>query len=123
MSDVGKLLLTFDVFGYLLCEETSATTENSVLEALAAGVPSVISRKPIGKYLFDDGVSGFLTDSPKHYGEILAKLYADEQLRVQIGRAGREHAIRTYRSDENLTRFNSACEVVMREQKSTHKFT
>lgn len=121
VSDVAGLLLKFDVFGYLMCEDTSATTENSVLEALAAGVPAVVSRKPIGKYLFDDGVSGFLTDSPEDYGGILARLYADGQLRTRIGKAGREHAIRVYRADENLNRFNTACESIMQKPKTIHK--
>jgi glycosyltransferase involved in cell wall biosynthesis len=123
INDVDRLLTTFDIFSHLTGEETSVTTENSVLEALAVGLPVVASRKPIGKYLLSDGTSGFLTDSPEHYGEILLRLYSDESLRAKIGKAGRAHAIRTFRPDDNLNRFNTACEVVLQKPKTTHNFT
>jgi len=122
VSDVDKLLPSFDVFGYLMCWETSATTENSVLEALACGLPVIVSKMPIGKYLLEDGTSGFLADTPEQYAQIMESLYLDSRLREQIGKAGREHAIKKYRSDENLDRFNAACEEIMKYPKSIHSF-
>ena len=65
-SDVPCLLETFDVFGYLLRRDTFATTENAVLEAMAAGLPVVMPREPLGRYILgEDG--GILIDAPEEY--------------------------------------------------------
>jgi glycosyltransferase involved in cell wall biosynthesis len=122
VSDIPALLQTFDVFGYLMRPDTSATTENSVLEAMAAGVPCVISKHPIGKYLLEDKVSGFLADNPKEYGQLLSTLYTDSGLRKQIGEAGREYAINNYCTDDNMKRFNDACKAVLCVPKYVRKF-
>ena len=121
VSDIPALLSTFDVFGYLMRPDTSATTENSVVEAMAAAVPCVVSKPPIGKYLLEDAVSGFLIDNPEEYGRTMMKLYANSELRMRIGKAGREYAIHNYRVDENLERFNCACQRVSVIPEYVHK--
>lgn len=113
VGNIPSLLQKFDVFGYLMRPDTSATTENSVLEAMAAAVPCVVSRQPVGKYLLEDKISGFLVDTPKEYGELLHELYADVSLRKCIGEAGRKYVINNYCAADNLKRFNAACERVV----------
>jgi glycosyltransferase involved in cell wall biosynthesis len=110
VADIGKWLATFDVLGYLMKPDTSATTENSVIEAMAAGVPCVVSKRPIGKYLLIDGESGFLTDNPREYAEAILRLFCDKHLRECVGIAGREYVSQKYDSKENLERFNKMIE-------------
>jgi glycosyltransferase involved in cell wall biosynthesis len=105
--DVPRILQMFDAFGYLMRPGLLATTENSVIEAQAAGLPMVVSAFPIGKYLLQDGTTGLLADTPDDYACALHELYASENLRERIGRAAREYAIRIYRAGENLERFNT----------------
>ena len=122
VGGVPALLPTFDVFGYLMRSDTSATTENSVIEAMATGVPCVVQKKPIGKYLLEEAISGFLVGNPEEYGKVMMKLYIDSDLRKRTGVAGREHAIRNYRADENLKRFNDACRRAAAIPKYVHRF-
>jgi len=123
VEDIYTLLRTFDVFGYLLRPDTFATTENAVIEAMASAVPTVMSKYPIGKYLLEDGISGFLADGPEQYGEIMYELYGNETLRKRTGEVGRMHTIQSYRTDENIERFNTACNLVMKNKKHIHNFT
>ena len=122
VDDIYTLLKTFDVFGYLLRQDTFATTENAVIEAMASAVPVVVSKYPIGNYLLEDGISGFLADEPDEYGNIMYELYKDETLRGRIGKAGRMHTIQTYSTDENLKRFDTVCDLVMKKKKHIHTF-
>lgn len=122
VNDIASLLPTFDVFGYLIRPDSSATTENSLIEAMATALPCVVSRQPIGKYLLEDTVSGILVDSPAEYGQAMSMLYANEQLRKCIGEAGRKYAIFNYRVDENLKRFNDACKRAVVTPKYVHSF-
>jgi glycosyltransferase involved in cell wall biosynthesis len=122
VEDVQSLLLTFDVFGYLLRSDTFATTENAVLEALAAGLPSVVSRNPVGRYLLNDGISGFLAETPKEYAQIIKSLYEDENLREKTGNAARKHVVQMAGADENLRRFDSVCEKVVKLPKKLRYF-
>ncbi|MCW2278808.1 glycosyltransferase family 4 protein [Heliophilum fasciatum] len=120
-NDALSLLRTFDVFGYLLRSDSSATTENSVLEAMAAGLPVVMSRKPVGKYLVKDG-TGFLVDSPGEYAQNLLRIYESEDLRRSLGQAARKHILTSCNVSENLNRFHEACLKVVAKQKYVHKF-
>ncbi len=122
VADIPNLLPTFDVFGYLIRPDSSATTENSVIEAMAAALPCIVSKWPIGKYLLDDGMSGLLEDGPEEYAAAISRLYADVQLRRQIGMAAREYVIASYHADENLKRFNTACEKAALKLKTIHSF-
>lgn len=108
VDNVRELMPTFDVFGYLMRPDTTATTENSVIEAMAAGLPCVVSKRPIGKYLLEDGVSGFLEDSPMKYAHSMVKLYDSMELRRQVGHSARDYTVEKYNAKDNLQRFNKA---------------
>ncbi|MDR2357660.1 MAG: glycosyltransferase family 4 protein [Oscillospiraceae bacterium] len=112
-ENVRELLTSFDVFGYLLRPNTFATTENAVLEALAAGLPCVVSREPLGGYLLEDGKSGFLADSPKEYARIMKRLHDDGGLRRRVGTQAREYCAAKYVTADNVSRFDDAVAALM----------
>ena len=122
VSDVPRILSTFDVFGYLMRPDSFATTENSVIEAMAAGIPCVVSRHPIGKFLIEDRISGFLVGDPQEYGTAMAMLYKDCELRRKIGEAGRAHVVQYCDSGKNLSDFCVVCSRVMNMPKKYHCF-
>lgn len=117
-----SLLPTFDVFGYLLRPDTSATTENSVLEAMAAALPIVMSREPVGKYIIGD-TAGILAQSPGEYAHAMRRLYQDHVLRQTLGRAAREKVLSDCSREGNYSRFQDACGRVMQRQKTAHCFS
>jgi L-malate glycosyltransferase len=122
VADVPGILATFDMFFYLMKPILSATTENSLLEAMAAGLPVAVSRKPIGKYLLEENESGFLFDSPKDLAGIIKKLRNDETMRKRMGKGSREY-LSDRNANENLKSFINACEKVMTIPKNIHEFS
>ena len=117
VDNVNDLLLSFDVFGYLMKQDTTATTENSVIEAMAVALPCVVSKRPIGKYLLDDNISGILIDNPSEYANVMYRIYRDIVLRESLGRKALEYVVDKYNAYDNLARFNSACERVVERGK------
>lgn len=116
-----RLLATFDVFGYLLRPDTSATTENSVLEAMSAALPVVMSREPVGTYIVGD-TAGILVDSPEEYASAIKRLYENQSLCQSLGQAAREKVLHDCNREENYSRFQDACRQVMKREKTIHCF-
>jgi len=122
VADVPGMLAMFDVFAYLLKPNVFATTENSLLEAMAVGLPVVVSRKPLGKYLLEENVAGFLFDGPKDFTVMIKRLRNDEALREQVGMQAREYVVTNRNADANLNSFNAACDKTMKLDKRIHAF-
>jgi glycosyltransferase involved in cell wall biosynthesis len=122
VNNVNELLISFDVFGYLLRSDSSAATENAIWEAQAAGLPMVVSRYPVGQYFIETGVSGFLTQTPKEYGEIMLRLYESRALREKIGKTARKRAITCFKADENIASFNAVCQRIIKQNKRIRNF-
>lgn len=82
---------------------------NSVLEAMAFGLP-VITR-PVGglKDFFSDGRMGFLTDSlePHVLAELTKKLANDVELREAMGKYNRSYAKERFSASKVATRLNA----------------
>ena len=67
---------------------------NVVLEAMAAGTPSIATRVQGTPELIEDGVSGLLVPpaDPGALGAAIDRLYKDETLRVSMGMAAKKRA-------------------------------
>jgi glycosyltransferase involved in cell wall biosynthesis len=65
---------------------------NSLMEAMAAGLPVVATNVGDNKYLIDDGENGFLTDVGDFtaLADGLSRLLGDEDLRRAMGKKGNE---------------------------------
>jgi len=68
---------------------------NAVLEAMACGLPVVVSRTGGLPDLVEDGVTGLLArpEDPQELGAALVRLLSDEALRQGMGQAGRKRAM------------------------------
>ncbi|MDR1379527.1 MAG: glycosyltransferase [Synergistaceae bacterium] len=93
VDDVYRAMLEFDVFGYLLQSDSTATTENAVLEAMAVGLPIVLSREPAGKWLVEHEVNGMLIKSASEYAKALFSLRQSEQSRARYGNNARKRSL------------------------------
>ena len=71
---------------------------NSVLEAMAFGLPVVTSAVGGIRDFFEDGRMGYVTESrdPAVFAELLARLAGDPALRASMGRYNREYARRRF---------------------------
>lgn len=79
--------------GNPFCESKSAI---KFTEASVVGVPSVAVRNRTFSEAIEDGVDGFLADSPDEWREKLEKLVDDKSLRREMGQAAREKVLKYY---------------------------
>jgi glycosyltransferase involved in cell wall biosynthesis len=70
----------------------------TVVEAMAAGVPVLASRTGSIPEVVDDGVTGSLLppDLPEEWAGAILRMAGDAPLRERMGRAGRERAMRSH---------------------------
>jgi len=88
-SDAGRLAWAFDAFW--LASEFEGQS-NSLLEAMAAGVPVIASDIPANREVVADGRTGYLVrpgDSVA-FAQYVDRLLADPELRGRIGAAAQE---------------------------------
>ena len=88
-DDVPRLMRAFNVVWLASDFEGQS---NSIMEAMAAGVPVVASDIPSNRELVVDGETGFLVkvgDCPG-FAQFTDRILADDELAVRLGRAGRQ---------------------------------
>ena len=88
-DDVGQLWPLFDVFWLASDFEGQS---NSLMEAMAAGVPAVVSDIPPNRELVVDGETGFLV-KPRDtagFSQFADRIIADEELARRMGDASRQ---------------------------------
>ena len=88
-DDIPELLRQMDIF---VLPSLAEGISNTILEAMATGVPVIATDTGGTPELITDGGNGFLVpaDSPEIMAARAGELIADSALRQQLGRAGRE---------------------------------
>lgn len=76
-----------------------------VLQYMAAGLPVVVS--PVGMHLklVQNGVNGFLADTPEEWLAAIDRLVGDPALRQRLGRAGRQLVEKEYSTQHGATQW------------------
>jgi glycosyltransferase involved in cell wall biosynthesis len=99
--DIPEVCFASDVV--VLCSDNEGTPV-SLIEAAAAGLPTISTRVGGAAKVVLDGVSGILVD--RDSGRVLAdavkSLVADEAVRERMGSAARAHALATFSLDRLL---------------------
>lgn len=121
-EDIPQLLEAWDLFVYPLNPFNFATTENALLEAMAAGLPIIASDGIVENSIIQNGVNGFLVSDSFSFTAKLNELILDEDIRRDIGQRARKDVIKTYDIKENLFRFHHALDCVMKSNKKRHCF-
>ena len=103
-NDVARLLAGFDVFALPSIAEG---VSNTVLEAMATGLPVVATRTGGNPELVDDGVTGRLVpvgDQPA-LTDALSAYLVDAHLRQLHGKAGRQRALDEFSLERMVSRY------------------
>ncbi|MBR3622276.1 MAG: glycosyltransferase [Selenomonadaceae bacterium] len=122
-NDILDLLPTFDIFGYLLNPNNFATTENALLEAMAAGLPIITSDGMAEKAIVSDGENGFLVSDPNEYADKVVELLENAETRKRLGLRARESVCNKYTSEVNLSKFHQSIQKVVEKEKRVHDFS
>lgn len=122
ISDVSKMLEQFDVFGYPLNPWHFGTTENALLEAMAAGLPVVALNQGAEKYLISHMNTGLLADNYEHYGQLVRYLYNNPIERKRLGDNAREYVVNTFALDNTIEKMSLIYDEVMEKPKEVFEF-
>lgn len=114
VDNVWPYLAQFDVMGYPLMEEHTGSTEITILESMAAGVPVVVLNQLVEKSIISNGVTGVVVDSIEAYGEAMRFLFYNSIKREAIGRCAREYVLEQYSLDRLKQSFFKVCQKAMK---------
>ncbi|MFP4502468.1 MAG: glycosyltransferase family 4 protein [Candidatus Hydrogenedentota bacterium] len=82
------------------------------MQFMAVGTPCVISPVGMNAEVIQQGVTGFLADSPAEWHEKLTRLIVDPELRERMGRMAREHMMEQYSHEANYPKFKAMVDTV-----------
>lgn len=122
VDDIIPILSEFDCLGYPLMTSHTCTTENSVLEAMAAEVPPIMLNQLTERYIVQNGKTGFLVSSIEEYGQVIRYLYNNPDIRKQIGKQARDYVKKTYTKRIFMDSFYDNCEIALYETKKSFSF-
>ncbi len=103
LLDIGIMPLTDDPWAKGKCGLKA-------LQYMAMGIPTVASPVGVNKEIIEQGVSGYLCDTPETWLMHLRKLILDVDLRRQLGDAGRRKVVANYSTASNQSTFLSLFE-------------
>jgi hypothetical protein len=89
-------------------------TQNKILEAMAAGVPVVVSRMAAGGV---DAVAGehfLVADSPEQYAQAIRRVLEDRTERLRLAKAGRERMLTNHAWPNSMRRLDQIIERCLR---------
>jgi glycosyltransferase involved in cell wall biosynthesis len=116
---VSELLPAFDAFA-LLSVPRSEGIPTVILEAMACGLPPVVTDVGAVVELVEDGVTGFVVppEDDRAQAEALLRVVEDAELRVRIGAEGRRTAVESYGLESLADRHAQAFELALAHRRS-----
>jgi glycosyltransferase involved in cell wall biosynthesis len=117
VENIKPILEILDVFGYPLCEDTYATSEKSLQEAMYAGIPPVVF--PYGgiKHLVKDMQTGLVVSSELEYKQAIEFLYHNPNERLWLGENAREFALKHFNSEHWVLKLHDVYERMIQSPK------
>lgn len=122
-ENLEKELPDLDIYFYPLTPDNYATTENALIEAMAAALPVVVLNNPAERNIVKNNDTGFAADSVKDFCDTINALSSDEERRKKAGISARKYVIENYSYDKNVSEFVSALRKVLKKAKSLHDFS
>lgn len=119
-DDIPDVLRNIDLFVYILNPQNFATTENSILEAMAAALPIIVSDGAAEKAIIDDRVNGIIVSSKETLKTAIRELLDNDDLRTALGTEARKKVMEKYTVTENITRLDQALNKICHMKKKTH---
>lgn len=123
VDDVSGQLARFDVFGYILNPSHYGTTENILLEAMAAGLPVVCLRQCAEQFLIEHNKTGLLVSSIEEYAAAIGYLYRHSEERARLGENARQFVLTHFSVQQTVEKLNAVYDKVMEVNKKIQDFS
>jgi glycosyltransferase involved in cell wall biosynthesis/Tfp pilus assembly protein PilF len=117
VKDIRPVLEILDVYGYPLCEQTYASGELNLQEAMFAGVPPVAFPHGGLKRLIVHEFTGLLVETERAYRQALEFLYHHPEEVGRLGRNAREFALQVFGAENAARKLNPLYDRLMGEPK------
>jgi len=101
-DQVPEYLAAADVF---VLPSRAEGMPNALLEAMAAGLPCVVSDIPAHRSIVADRGTGFLVTDPSGLADVLAQLSSDPGLRRRVGRWAQVHVRARFSIERSAARY------------------
>jgi Glycosyl transferases group 1 len=92
VENIRAALEEFDIFGYPLAEDTYATSEKALQEAMWVGVPPVVFGHGGVRSLVENNRTGLVVATEQEYVRAIERLAQDPILRQRLGEEARRFA-------------------------------
>jgi hypothetical protein len=122
IEDINAALATFDVFAYPLNPRHYGTTENALLEAMAAGLPVVVLNQSAEKYLVKHMETGLLADNEEQFAEHIRYLYDNPGERARLGDNARRRVLRELSLEKTVAKLHDCYSEVMKSDRKPFDF-
>lgn len=122
VNNVSREFSRFDVFGYILNPEHYGTTENVLLEAMAAGLPVVCLNQCAEKFLVRHNDTGLLVNNVAEYVSAMRYLYNNSEERKRLGYNAREFVLKHFGVEKTVGLLEEVYERLMHMEKQGHDF-
>ena len=122
VRDVSAELAQMDVFGYLLSPRHFGTTENALLEAMAAGLPVIALDQCAEKYLITHNETGILIKNRDDYRRAMELLFMYPEERIRLGNAAREKVLRDFSVAHTVCQLHAIYDKMLQEDKRQYCF-
>lgn len=122
VSDVSHEFSRFDVFGYILNPTHFGTTENVLLEAMAASLPVVCLNHCAEQYLIRHNETGLLVNNMDEYAKAIKYLYNHPETRQRLGNNAREFVLKNFSVEKTVQKLHQVYDDVLDTDKKTYNF-
>jgi hypothetical protein len=122
VEQIGPVLSTLDVFGYPLCEDTYATSEKSLQEAMYAGVPPIVFPHGGCADLVEHEQTGLVVNIEREYSEAIEYLYHHPETRKELGRNAAKAARSRFDSRQSVRKMHRVYEEMMASPKRKRRW-
>ena len=123
VDNINDYLAVFDVFGYPLAPYHYGTCEQSLVEAMAAGVVPVVMANKTEEYMIRDGVTGFVVKDESQYIQAVKELYKNVNLRNILSDKTREEALKRFSLKTMISEWNKIFGEILDFSKTPKRWT
>lgn len=117
VEDIASILQVIDVFGYPLCEDTYATSEKSLQEAMFVGIPPVVFPYGGVKHLVENNKTGLVVHSALEYRDAIEYLYHNPAKRQKLGENAKLYAQTAFNPECSTQKINNIYDTLMQQPK------